>query len=79
MKRINFKNKIMIWVLVINMIPLIFSYIIFFNEKIKSDENNITKNLLEAARVVSSNSEIKKNLELSYRNNNIKKKVDDLT
>ena len=50
MKKLNFKNKIMVWVLIINMIPLIFSYTIFLNEKIKSDENNITKNLLEAAK-----------------------------
>ncbi|MGL5545190.1 MAG: ATP-binding protein [Cetobacterium sp.] len=78
MKRINFKNKIMIWVLVINMIPLVFSYAIFFNEKIKTDENNITKNLLEAARVVSTNSEIKNNLQLSHENNSIEKKVDEL-
>lgn len=78
MKKLNFKNKIMVWVLIINMIPLIFSYTIFLNEKIKSDENNITKNLLEAAKIVSTNKEIRNNLELSYEKNNIEKKVDGL-
>ncbi|MGL4864366.1 MAG: hypothetical protein ACRC4T_14790, partial [Cetobacterium sp.] len=79
MKRLNFKNKIMIWVLIINLIPLIFSYAIFFNEKIKNDENNITKNLLEAAKVVSSSNEIRKNLQLNYKGGEIEKKVDSLT
>lgn len=79
MKRLNFKNKIMVWVLIINLIPLIFSYAIFFNEKIKNDENNITKNLLEAAKVVSSSNEIRKNLQLSYKAGEIEKKVDSLT
>lgn len=78
MKKLNFKNKIMIWVLIINLIPLVFSYAIFFNEKIKNDENNITRNLLEAAKVVSTSNEIRKNLQLSYEGGEIEKKVDSL-
>lgn len=78
MKRLKFKNEIMVWVLVINLIPLIFSYAIFFNEKIKNDESNIMKNLLEAAKVVSNSNEIKKNLQLSYKGGEIEKKIDTL-
>lgn len=59
----KFKNKMILSVLTISFIPLLFSYSIFVNDKIKSNSENIENNLSEIALLVSQNSFIRTQIE----------------
>lgn len=73
----KFKNRIILSVLVITFIPLILSYGIFLNDKIRNENEVLKLNLLEIGKLVAENREIQRDLENRRQDGIIDKKTDE--
>lgn len=67
MKRMNFNKKIIIWLTIINFLPLFFLYYYLMNIDTEKEIQNIKKNLLEVSKLIVENEEIKNELKRKER------------
>lgn len=75
MKKIGFKTKLIMWMTLINFIPLLFSYLYFLDLKITKGKVNIEKNLIEVSKLVKDDESIKKELSIKKNSGLIEKKT----
>lgn len=76
MEKLNFKNRLILYVTLINFVTLILSYTIFINTKIDNINKNIRTNLYEMGNFIATDKRVISSLEKRELNPNIDKLMD---